>query len=388
MLTDTTDNATALPKGVLCMKGQIYKNKGGYVVRFGRDLSKWYKSKAEAERFLTGIRYETDQGKFDRRDYAKDKPLAFCNLAEQYLEFKKKQIDTKELKPGSYENIKRDLTKAMETWGYSNIKSIGYAEIQDFLIDQKVSGKTRANIKSNLHSFFTWLKNRKIITLQQFPEFPQVKFELGWRNIVDIETQQKIISEVKRISYDINPKIWLGIKWLSTYISVRPGELISLKEKHINTTDGFLIIPHPKEKEPKLIYLLDDDAELLREMPRGLPDLHFFRHIKGHGHVKAGSPFGRHYFWLWWKRACKNLGIKGVDLYGGTRHSTATALGRELTPEQIKKGMLHKTNKAFERYFQSQQADAKMVYQKAQNLQHTYNQGEVIKLDKALKLKE
>jgi hypothetical protein len=64
---------------------------------------------------------------------------------------------------------------------------------------------------------------------------------------------------------------------------------------------------------------------------------------------------------------------------------TATALGRELTPEQIKAGTLHKTNAAFERYFQSQQSDAKVVYQKAQNLQHTYNGGEVVKLDKLLK---
>jgi hypothetical protein len=59
-----------------------------------------------------------------------------------------------------------------------------------------------------------------------------------------------------------------------------------------------------------------------------------------------------------------------------------------LTPEQIKKGTLHKTNKAFERYFQSQQADAKIVYQKARNLQQTYNRGRVVKLDKVLKSKE
>jgi integrase len=252
------------------MKGRIYKNKGGFVVRFGRDLSKWFKSKKQAERFLTGVRYEVDKGTYDKRDYQKDRPLAFIHLAEQYLEFKKKQIDTKELKPGSYDNIRRDLTKAMETWGYSNIKSIGYAEIQDFLIDQKVSGKTRSNIKSSLHSFFTWLRNRRIITLQQLPEFPQTKFELGWRNIIDIPTQQKIINEVYHISYDVNPKIWLGIKWLSTYISARPGELRSLKEKHINFSDGFFVIPHPKEKQPKIIYLLDEDAKLLREIPRGL----------------------------------------------------------------------------------------------------------------------
>jgi hypothetical protein len=77
--------------------------------------------------------------------------------------------------------------------------------------------------------------------------------------------------------------------------------------------------------------------------------------------------------------------IEGVDLYGGTRHSTATALGRELSPEQIKAGTLHKTNQAFKRYFQSKQADAKMVYQSARNLQHTYNQKGTHYRDKLLK---
>ena len=84
------------------MKGRIYKNKGFYLVRFGCDLQKWFKQKAEAERFLTGIRYETDQGKFDPRDYAKDKPLAFSNLARQYVDFKRLT-----LKPRSFNNIKK-----------------------------------------------------------------------------------------------------------------------------------------------------------------------------------------------------------------------------------------------------------------------------------------
>ena len=148
---------------------------------------------------------------------------------------------------------------------------------------------------------------------------------------------------------------------------------------------GALIIPHPKEKEPKIIYLLDDDVELLKEMPRGLPDLYFFRHNSGKGGVKKGSKFGPRYLYKWWKRACDNLGIKGVDLYGGTRHTTARALSEVLTPEQIKSGTMHKTNKAFERYFQRNAVDAKKVYQAVKDLQPNYNQKRVFKFDKKLK---
>jgi hypothetical protein len=42
-----------------------------------------------------------------------------------------------------------------------------------------------------------------------------------------------------------------------------------------------------------------------------------------------------------------------VGLYGGTKHTVATALGQVLTPEEIKRGGTgSRTNKAFIRYYQ------------------------------------
>ena len=61
-----------------------------------------------------------------------------------------------------------------------------------------------------------------------------------------------------------------------------------------------------------------------------------FTHPKGISGVIPGQKYGDKYFYKWWDKACTNLGIEGVDLYGGTKHSTATALGQLLTPEQIK----------------------------------------------------
>jgi hypothetical protein len=126
----------------LAMKGRIYENKGGYIVRFGRDISKWFKHEEQAERFLNGLRYENDKGTYDKRDYQKNRPLAFLHLAEQYVEFKRKTLE-----PTSFRNVSRYMTKAMRTFGYSNVKAIGYAEIEDFLYSQNVSDKTRADIK-------------------------------------------------------------------------------------------------------------------------------------------------------------------------------------------------------------------------------------------------
>jgi integrase len=214
----------------------------------------------------------------------------------------------------------------------------------DVWVDEQddISDKTKANMKSCLHDFWSWLLARKVITADQFPSFPKTPFELGWRNITDIPTQQSIIEKVKDLSYHINPKIWLGIKWLSVYgIRMRPGEMLNLKEADVNLNigeSGAFIIPHPKEKKPKIIYLIDEDYRLLKDMPRGLPDLYFFRHPKGIKGCQAGQRFGNKYFYKWWKRACKELGIEGLDLYGGTKHTTVTAANARLTPEQIKLG--------------------------------------------------
>jgi hypothetical protein len=51
-----------------------------------------------------------------------------------------------------------------------------------------------------------------------------------------------------------------------------------------------------------------------------------------------------------------------VDLYGGTRHSSATALRSHFSPEQIKSATMHATNVAFERYFQTGPSDLKALY--------------------------
>jgi len=106
------------------------------------------------------------------------------------------------------------------------------------------------------------------------------------------------------------------------------------------------------------------------------PDLYFFRHVSGVSGIDAGKQFGPKYFKKWWDKACANLGIENVDLYGGTKHSTATALGEFLTPEEIKRGGTHK---AFERYFQSRRTEFLKVTSAIKRLQ---KKGKIVELRK------
>ncbi|MBF0099610.1 MAG: hypothetical protein HQK77_01750 [Desulfobacterales bacterium] len=69
----------------------------------------------------------------------------------------------------------------------------------------------------------------------------------------------------------------------------------------------------------------------------------------------------------WWIKACVNLGIENIDLYGGTRHSSTTALREHFSPEQIKRDGTRHSSKAFDRYLQAQNLDSLKIYEKAVN---------------------
>lgn len=104
------------------------------------------------------------------------------------------------------------------------------------------------------------------------------------------------------------------------------------------------------------------DGGYIRELPSDRTSV-AGAHVDGLRGVPAGTRFRVGLSYTWWKRACANLGIKGVDLYGGTRRSSAIALTNFATPEQIKRATMHTTNAAFERYYQVTIDAVRNVYQ-------------------------
>ncbi|MHB8071526.1 MAG: tyrosine-type recombinase/integrase [Candidatus Cryosericum sp.] len=332
-------------RGLVCplhpkQRATSFKVKFSGITRRFRDYDR-------AQAFLGGLRHEKGPDAvraFDPRDYQiKEKPLSFQILAAKWLAVKQQTV-----KPKSYRNLRNYLARAAAHWGDTNIKALGYGEIEDFLLAQEVAAKTRANIRSALHDFWSWLIDREVIGPADRPKFPKIPFELGWRRIVDQATQTAILAEVARIAPE---RVWLGIKWLCDYPAIRPGELLRLKEGDILKDQGVLVFSHPKEKKPKLVPLFDDDRARLQDLPLALPATPFFRHLVAGPGFRAGTPFGERTLYKWWKRACARLGIEGVDLYGGTRHSSIVAARRFLGYEDTKTLAGHSTNSAFERYF-------------------------------------
>ena len=307
----------------LCCPSHPDQVSTSFRVHFGK-VKRRFKSYEEAYRFLTGLRYKTDEQTFDERDYSTEKPLSLMNLASKWLEIK---IET--VKPSSYRNLHNYMMKACDVWGNTHIKHIGYGEIEDFLVAQgkQLLSKTIANMKSGLHDFFQWLVKREVIC--QAPSFPEVKVKLAFRQTIGKETQSAILEEIRRSAPF---KVWLGIKWLCTYISIRPRELLQIREQDINTENRYLYIHHSKTGDTKPVPMLDEDATLVKQARPGFPRAYFFRHETGKGGVRKGQIYGEKFFYKWWKKACENIGVEGVDLYGGTRHSSAIALREYFSP--------------------------------------------------------
>lgn len=335
-----------------------------YSVRFGRKIFKRFQSYDEASRFLTGIRFKTDEGSFDARDYQRSNPLGFEVLAEKWLAMKMETV-----KPGSLKSIRPLMLRSIGHFGPKNVKEIQYGEIEDFLLAQKdLSSKTRHNLKSVLHDYFRWLVRRRVIRPDEMPEFPELTFQLGTRKTIDKATQEAILAEIHRLSWHKNPRVYVGVKWLCTYINMRPGELLSILEEDIDQERGVIFIrEHKTDRQTdkiKIVPLLDEDIQLLKSLPRGFPKLHFFRRERGGGGEPKGSPFGPRMLYRYWIKACENLGVEGVDLYGGTRHSSAQALRAHLSPEGVRRLTGHETNKAFERYYQVSVGELREGYAK------------------------
>jgi integrase len=383
MIGNKLGNTNPQQKGI-CMKGGIYSDQRcplcGESFRDNRisgmscpshqeqrptrfkvifdSVTKRFSSYHEAFRFLTGLRYEVDQSKFDPREYMLSSPLGFATLAAKFMELKKKTM-----RPDGFRSYQSHFRRATEFFDNVPVSRIGFGHIEDFVHSLSLSTYT---VKCNLDwvmNFLRWCHRRGDI--KSVPEKPAWKWEQEMRNIVDKPTQASIVKKVYEQHGDTKPRACIGIQLLCTYPKIRPDELRQVKEKHIDLKRGYLTIPHPKEgKGPKIVKLTDRDLELLRSLTRGFPEMYFLRHERATGGRAVGSRFGKNLLYQIWQRACSELGIEGVPLYPGTKHSTASDLARKFPSALVQKTTGH-TSKAFERYLVLGEEECVSLYEEA-----------------------
>lgn len=336
-------------------------------IKFGKVRLR-FKSYEKASRCLTGFRYKTDEHTYDANDYKKVNIFGFENLFEQWWAEK-----IPEIKKGTIKNYNLYRNAFYNYFGNQSIKHIAIDQgfVDDFFKTLTTqSGKTKNGYASCLNTFFSWVWHRNKVQFAKLglpqPDVPKFEAKMKYRKRVSKDVQFEILEEVKRICPD--QRVYLGIKWLATYVKIRPIEMLSLKEGDINLDTRYLVFPDPqqtKEGKWKEVPLVDEDVEILKTFPLSMKAMPFFRHTQAKQGVTLNKQYGTNRFYDWWKKACKNLGVEGVDLYGGTKHSTVTALGQKYSPEEIQERGTGHLSKAFLRYLDTTDEQSRQLYQDA-----------------------
>jgi integrase len=314
----------------------------------------------DAKDLLEGWRWEERQGKFNAKEYKASNPLGFTKQTEKFLKAKKADLKLEGYRRYMYHY--RTLSRFL---GDIPVTQINYAVLEDLKSElvERYKPKTIYDTFGFLKTLLRWCIQRGELT--ELPDFPKLSKKMGMRRIFDKSTQAVVLDKVYEMYWERAPRACIGIELLCTYPKIRPAELRQVQEKHIDLRNNTIVIPSPKgQDDPKAVRLLDRHVELIRSLPRGFPEMYFLRYdypVKGR---KVGQRFGRDYLYHVWRRACSELGLEGVPLYPGTKHTTMSDWGRKFSESLIHKASGVVSN-AMRRYLVLGEEDCITLYEDA-----------------------
>jgi integrase len=335
-----------------------------FKVKF-RNTTSRYDSYTDAKLCLAAKREDLSTGVFQTMD------RTLGEIQEAFLDWKFELVNMKQIKGTTLSLYRSRLNRITGFIGpMRKLGDIGYRQIHDFIHMSDYS------LKSKYDSYVIFkemvLLAHDLGDWPKLPKFPPWRYNLDramkLRKTITKEEQEKVLDAVYHCEWTMQPRLYVAIKFLCTYVNVRPGELLAVDECDVNKSEGILVIrKHKTGSVPKVVRLIQEDVTLLNSLPKGFPGMPLFRHDRPVQRVKVGQRFGQAAFSRAWQRACKVVGIEGVDLYGGTRHSSAIALYQDagLSPEQVKKATGHKSSSSFNRYFRMDIDDIAELHAKA-----------------------
>lgn len=292
---------------------------------------------------------------------AKKKPdLGY--IMDEFLETKESLAEMDRITSETVTTYRQRLNRIVMHLGPDMLATkVGFKDIGTFLHRTRYSVKSKHDSIVIFKEMMEWAD--KCGYISEVPEYPK------WRMnpAMDMKIRKNItkseqVAVLREILASEDFKVYLACRWLATYIHVRPMELMKVLEGDIDRVQGTITVTKHKTSRltPKRIRLLPEDRELLRRCPDGGPHEKFFRDLQG-------NPYGDKKLIRAWKRACSRVGIQGVDLYGGTRHSTVISLYREggFSPEEIRVAGGWKSMASYRRYFNMDIEDVAKIHQAA-----------------------
>lgn len=308
-----------------------------YSDRQGRPLSSF----DLAQRVLTGIRYEIDQGIFDPSKYIKAdiRHYLFENRIEDWHQSKDKEAQKGNL-ANSYTRILRCY---IDNYYLGFFKGKDVREIKTLHIKAfyerlpRKSLKYLKNIMTALENFFNTLQELEIIDKR--PIFPSITVDQRPPKWIGWEEQTKII---KLIPLKHRP-IFLFLAWQG----VRPGEARALKVKDMDLKRGTMLVARTlsdcelKERvKSKIVKMRAVNPALMGLLKRQCADKHPEAFV--FTNPRTGGPYSESAF----KRIWDNVKAQGFSItpYQATRHSFATHLVTKDVHLNVIKGILGHTD--------------------------------------------
>jgi integrase len=265
------------------------------------------------------IEQEIEERKFRPEHYRGknvniNRKFSFSIRFQKWLDFKEKIC-----KPSYIRKVKQYQNEFEAFFGNEDIRMINTDRIMEYyesLIDT-VGEKTQYNKLGVIHSFMQDMLDREAI--HSMPKFPKIKFQKKEPVWIEEAIQEDLL---KVIPLEHQP-IFKFLFWTGT----RHSEARALHWDDLDFKNDVVTIKHnfsdkilttTKTEEERKIPMTESLKELFLNLPHTLHCPYVFT-IKGKPYYE--SKLGKI-----WRKACEDIGLKGIRPYDGTRHSFASQL--------------------------------------------------------------
>ncbi len=314
---------------------------------------------ATARRVLEAIRSKVAEGRpLDEviAEYLPTdaKPNRIPTWIARWLEVKRAETEAGERSP----TYLRELERYARPGGYfsffneRSIHELTYGHLEDWSLSMardQLSPKTRQNALGAFRSFLRWLKRREV--LLKVPETPAVKVDEYLPRVLSIEDQDRVLREI--------PDEERGIVLALAHLGIRPGEARALDVADYQ--DGWLTVDKAVKGPGADAPIRGTKTGKGKRLP-GSDELREWieRHVDRVGRLsgaplfvnpRTGKRFTHYALRDTWRRATEAVGLEGVRLYEGTKHTMATdAIRRGVSEHALQTFLGHADARSTRRY--------------------------------------
>lgn len=280
----------------------------------------------EAQKKGRDVECEIESGKFKVEKYKGPgskvkKKYQFSFLYSEWLKDRKRDLEHDIIAPSYYKKLKQYEKDFVSFFGETDIRLIKTYDIKKWFnsLPDTLSPKTIKNKKSVLQRFLQELCEDDII--DDMPKFKKIRVQIPEEKWIDETLQLKVLSVIPEQDKPI-------FRFLMKS-GARIGEARALKWQDVR--DDFVLIratfsdnqykERTKSRTIREIPMFGWLRELLGSVMRTPSTQYVFWYVIG---KKKCVPYGEKKLRAIWHEACRKAGVKGINLYQGTRHSFAS----------------------------------------------------------------